>query len=228
MPSRRTRKQRGGGIDVVRAQEESIRQKEDELKFSMQDVSERELFDAINTAFSSQARPEEIKADIAFYTGMILKDERTIEDLFPNYEGVPAEYVQLIQVLGKYGKVRNDMDTLMKSIYRYIIDLRSAYPGGSGPNTNRSRLAGRTVTLNGRKFRNKPRPQEQGPPTAEGLPMLVNGYNNRDPQAPQQGEGPPILSRNNGGQDPNQNQGGPPQMASLHKSRRRRTFRKKN
>ena len=33
MPSRRTRKQRGGGVDVVRAQEESIRQKEDELKF---------------------------------------------------------------------------------------------------------------------------------------------------------------------------------------------------
>jgi hypothetical protein len=144
MPSRWTRKQRGGGVDVVRAQEESIRQKEDELKFSMQDVSERELFDAINIAFSSQARPEEIKADIAFYTGMILKDERTIEDLFPNYEGVPAEYVQLIQVLGKYGKVRNDMDTLMKSIYRYIIDLRSAYPGGSGP--NKSTTAGRTVT----------------------------------------------------------------------------------
>ena len=226
MPSRRTRKQRGGGVDVVRAQEESIRQKEDELKFSMQDVSERELFDAINTAFSSQARPEEIKADIAFYTGMILKDERTIEDLFPNYEGVPAEYVQLIQVLGKYGKVRNDMDTLMKSIYRYIIDLRSAYPGGSGPNTNRSRAAARTVTINGRKFRNKPRSQEQGPPTAEGLPMLVNGYNNQDPQAPSQ-SGPPVLSRNNnGGQG--QNQGGPPQMASLRKLRRRRTLRKKN
>lgn len=222
MPSKRTRKQRGGGVDVVRAQEESIRQKEDELKFSMQDVSERELFDAINTAFSSQARPEEIKADIAFYTGMILKDERTIEDLFPNYEGVPAEYVQLIQVLGKYGKVRNDMDTLMKSIYRYIIDLRSAYPGGSGPNTNRSRAAARTVTINGRKFRNKLRSQEQGPPTAEGLPMLVNGYNNQDPQAPSQ-SGPPVLTRNNGGQ----NQGGPPQM-SLRKLRRRRTLRKKN
>jgi hypothetical protein len=221
MPSRWTRKQRGGGVDVVRAQEESIRQKEDELKFSMQDVSERELFDAINIAFSSQARPEEIKADIAFYTGMILKDERTIEDLFPNYEGVPAEYVQLIQVLGKYGKVRNDMDTLMKSIYRYIIDLRSAYPGGSGPNTNRNRRTGRTVTINGRKFGNKPRSQEQGPPTAEGLPVLVNGYNNLDPQAPSQ-SGPPVLSRNNNGDQ------GQPQMASLRKLRRRRTLRKKN
>lgn len=220
MPSKRTRKQRGGGVDVVRAQEESIRQKEDELKFSMQDVSERELFDAINTAFSSQARPEEIKADIAFYTGMILKDERTIEDLFPNYEGVPAEYVQLIQVLGKYGKVRNDMDTLMKSIYRYIIDLRSAYPAGSGPNTNRNRRTGRTVAINGRKFRNLPRSKEQGPPTAEGLPMLVDGYNNLDPQ-PLQGEGPPVLSRNNNGG------GGQPQMASLRASRRR-TLRKKN
>lgn len=220
MPSRRTRKQRGGGVDVVRAQEESIRQKEDELKFAMQDVSERELFDAINTAFSSQARPEEIKADIAFYTGMILKDERTIEDLFPNYEGVPAEYVQLIQVLGKYGKARNDMDTLMKSIYRYIIDLRSAYPAGSGPNTNRNRRTGRTVAINGRKFRNLPRSKEQGPPTAEGLPMLVNGYNNLDPQ-PLQGEGPPVLSRNNNGG------GGQPQMASLRVSRRR-TLRKKN
>ena len=220
MPSRRTRKQRGGGVDVVRAQEESIRQKEDELKFAIQDVSERELFDAINTAFSSQARPEEIKADIAFYTGMILKDERTIEDLFPNYEGVPAEYVQLIQVLGKYGKARNDMDTLMKSIYRYIIDLRSAYPGGSGPNTNRNRRTGRTVAINGRKFRNLPRSKEQGPPTAEGLPMLVNGYNNLDPR-PLQGEGPPVLSRNNNGG------GGQPQMASLRVSRRR-TLRKKN
>ena len=226
MPSRRTRKQRGGGVDVVRAQEESIRQKEDELKFSMQDVSERELFEAINTAFSSQARSEEIKADIAFYTGMILKDERTIEDLFPNYEGVPAEYVQLIQVLGKYGKARNDMDTLMKSIYRYIIDLRTAYPAGSGPNTNRNRRTGRTVAINGRKFRNIPRSKEQGPTTTEGLPVLVNGNNYGDPQAPLQGEGPPVLSRNNnGGGGVGEGQ---PQMASLHKSRRSRTLRKKN
>ena len=221
MPSRRTRKQRGGGVDVVRAQEESIRQKEDELKFSMQDVSERELFDAINTAFASQARPEEIKADIAFYTGMILKDERTIEDLFPNYEGVPAEYVQLIQVLGKYGKARNDMDTLMKSIYRYIIDLRSTYPAGSGPNTNRNRREGRTVAINARKFRNMPRSKEQGPPTANGLPMLVDGSNNLEPQGPVQ-EGVPVLSRNNNG---GQSQ---PQMASLRASSRRRTLRKKN
>ena len=217
MPSRRTRKQRGGGVDVVRAQEESIRQKEDELKFAMQDVSERELFDAINTAFASQARPEEIKADIAFYTGMILKDERTIEDLFPNYEGVPAEYVQLIQVLGKYGKARNDMDTLMKSIYRYIIDLRSAYPAGSGPNTNRNRRTGRTVAINGRKFRNLPRSKEQGPPTANGLPALVNGYNSSDPQPPQS-TGAPLLSRNNNGYPP----------TFPRALRRRRTLRKKN
>jgi len=204
-------------VDVVRAQEESIRQKEDELKFAMQDVSERELFDAINTAFASQARPEEIKADIAFYTGMILKDERTIEDLFPNYEGVPAEYVQLIQVLGKYGKARNDMDTLMKSIYRYIIDLRSAYPAGSGPNTNRNRRTGRTVAINGRKFRNLPRSKEQGPPTANGVPVLINGYNNSDPQ-PSQSTGAPVLSRNNNGYPP----------TFPRALRRRRTLRKKN
>ena len=81
------------------------------------------------------------------------------------------------------------------------------------------------MAINGRKFRNVPRSKEQGPPTTEGLPVLVNGNNYGDPQAPLQGEGPPVLSRNNGGGGVSE---GLPQMASLHKSRRSRTLRKKN
>ena len=86
MPSqtRRFKKQRGGNPeDVLRAQIVAIQEKEGEVKSSLQDVNERQLFDAINTAFMAPGDPEKIKANITLYTSSILKDNSTIRNLFP-------------------------------------------------------------------------------------------------------------------------------------------------
>ena len=85
MPSRRTRKQRGGGVDVVRAQEESIRQKEDELKsgnwekyhFFLQLIRipfKNQTFDLIRLCLNASYRSF---ADISVICFRLIKDWQT-------------------------------------------------------------------------------------------------------------------------------------------------------
>jgi hypothetical protein len=184
MPSqtRRFKKQRGGNPeDVLRAQIVAIQEKEGEVKSSLQDVNERQLFEAINTAFMAPGDPEKIKANITLYTSSILKDNSTIRNLFPKYDGVPAEYVQLIEILGKYGKARNDMNRLTDLIYSYIVGLRKSYPTGDMTRElSANPIAGSTVRIEG-----------SGSQPGVGIPSMT-GEINQDPT----GYGLPILSRN--------------------------------
>ena len=133
MPSRQTRrKQRGGAIAVVQALIAQIRNKQSELETSVSSVTEQDLSEALETAFTSRGG-KETEADIRFYVESMLKDEKTADDLFPSGEMIPDEYVGLIGALSRYSKMRNDMDTLIKSIYRYMNLRVAAYSQPVGP-----------------------------------------------------------------------------------------------
>ena len=242
MPSqtRRFKKQRGGNPeDVLRAQIVAIQEKEGEVKSSLQDVNERQLFDAINTAFMAPGDPEKIKANITLYTSSILKDNSTIRNLFPKYDGVPAEYVHLIEILGKYGKARNDMNRLIDLIYSYIVGLRKSYPTGDmSRELSANPIAGSTVRIEGagptsQSIAGAPSNYEDS--SAYGIPLLSRNDNTQNSVSP---TGLPVLSRD--GTNNNYNKlfkknSSLPQLSSsgyndplFRKSRRsRRTLRKK-
>jgi len=242
MPSqtRRFKKQRGGNPeDVLRAQIVAIQEKEGEVKSSLQDVNERQLFDAINTAFMAPGDPEKIKANITLYTSSILKDNSTIRNLFPKYDGVPAEYVHLIEILGKYGKARNDMNRLIDLIYSYIVGLRKSYPTGDMTRElSANPIAGSTVRIEGagptsQSIAGAPSTYED--PTAYGMPLLSRNDNTQNNVSP---TGLPVLSRNGNNNNYNKlfkKNSSLPQLSSsgyndplFRKSRRsRRTLRKK-
>ena len=240
MPSqtRRFKKQRGGNPeDVLRAQIVAIQEKEGEVKSSLQDVNERQLFDAINTAFMAPGDPEKIKANITLYTSSILKDNSTIRNLFPKYDGVPAEYVHLIEILGKYGKARNDMNRLTDLIYSYIVGLRKSYPTGDMTRElSANPIAGSTVRIDGAgPIGQSTAPSNYENPSAYGVPLLSRNDNTQNSVSP---TGLPLLSRN--GTNNNYNKlfkknSSLPQLSSsgyndpsFRKSRRsRRTLRKK-
>jgi hypothetical protein len=167
MGKTRKQQQRGGGLSVITSQIESIQHKQNELSTSVGNVDERALAEALEEALRTRGKSKQIEADIRFYTESFLKDEKTIKDLFERQESVPSEYIGLITVLGNYSKMRNDMDTLIKSIYRYI-NLRLGYPLGSGEEPDYSSPAPR---LNRR--------YEEGNNTASvGLPALVGQAGN--------------------------------------------------
>jgi len=167
MGKTRKQQQRGGGLSVITSQIESIQHKQNELSTSVGNVDERALAEALEEALRTRGKSKQIEADIRFYTESFLKDEKTIKDLFERQESVPSEYIGLITVLGNYSKMRNDMDTLIKSIYRYI-NLRLGYPLGSGEEPDYSSPAPR---LNRR--------YEEGNNTpSAGLPALVGQAGN--------------------------------------------------
>ena len=253
MPSQTRRlKQRGGNPeDVLRAQIVAIQEKEGEVKSALQDVSERQLFDAINTAFMAPGDPEKIKANITLYTSSILKDNSTIRNLFPKYDGVPAEYVHLIEILGKYGKARSEMNRLVDLIYNYIVGLRKSYPTGDMTRElSANPIAGSTVRIEGSPIQpGTGIPSMTGEinqdPTAYGLPLLSrNGNNQGNVSTGTTGPaGLPVLSRTNNNNYnkllkkndsmpqmaySGYNRGSPYNRPNLRKSRRRRTLRKKN
>jgi hypothetical protein len=243
MPSqtRRLKKQRGGNPeDVLRAQIVAIQEKEGEVKSSLQDVNERQLFDAINTAFMAPGDPEKIKANITLYTSSILKDNSTIRNLFPKYDGVPAEYVHLIEILGKYGKARNEMNRLTDLIYNYIVGLRKSYPTGDMTRElSANPIAGSTVRIEGAGPTGQPvgaqSANDYNNPSPYGTPLLSRNDYNQKNESP---TGLPLLSRD--GTNNNYNKlfkknSSLPQLSSsgyndpsFRKSRRsRRTLRKK-
>ena len=242
MPSqtRRFKKQRGGNPeDVLRAQIVAIQEKEGEVKSSLQDVNERQLFDAINTAFMAPGDPEKIKANITLYTSSILKDNSTIRNLFPKYDGVPAEYVHLIEILGKYGKARNDMNRLIDLIYSYIVGLRKSYPTGDMTRElSANPIAGSTVRIEGSGPTGQyiaGAPSNYEDPSAFGMPLLSRNDNTQNNVSP---TGLPLLSRNGANNNYNKlfkKNSSLPQLSSsgyndpsFRKSRRsRRTLRKK-
>ena len=242
MPSqtRRFKKQRGGNPeDVLRAQIVAIQEKEGEVKSSLQDVNERQLFDAINTAFMAPGDPEKIKANITLYTSSILKDNSTIRNLFPKYDGVPAEYVHLIEILGKYGKARNDMNRLIDLIYSYIVGLRKSYPTGDMTRElSANPIAGSTVRIEGSGPTGQyiaGAPSNYEDPSAFGMPLLSRNDNTQNNVSP---TGLPLLSRNGANNNYNKlfkKNSSFPQLSSsgyndpsFRKSRRsRRTLRKK-
>jgi hypothetical protein len=155
----KTRKQRGGGLSVLTAQIDAIQRKQNELSTSVANVDERALTEALEEVLKTQGRSKQIEADIRFYTESLLKDEKTVKDLFEQEESIPTEYVSLISVLGNYSKMRNDMDTLIKSIYRYI-NLRLGYPLKSGEEPDfssyESRPYRRSETVNNGSSANLP------------------------------------------------------------------------
>ena len=242
MPSqtRRFKKQRGGNPeDVLRAQIVAIQEKEGEVKSSLQDVNERQLFEAINTAFMAPGDPEKIKANITLYTSSILKDNSTIRNLFPKYDGVPAEYVHLIEILGKYGKARNDMNRLIDLIYSYIVGLRKSYPTGDMTRElSANPIAGSTVRIEGSGPTGQyiaGAPSNYEDPSAFGMPLLSRNDNTQNNVSP---TGLPLLSRNGANNNYNKlfkKNSSLPQVSSsgyndpsFRKSRRsRRTLRKK-
>jgi hypothetical protein len=243
MPSqtRRFKKQRGGNPeDVLRAQIVAIQEKEGEVKSSLQDVNERQLFDAINTAFMAPGDPEKIKANITLYTSSILKDNSTIRNLFPKYDGVPAEYVQLIEILGKYGKARNEMNRLTDLIYSYIVGLRKSYPTGDMTRElSANPIAGSTVRIDGAGPIGQSgigaAPLGNNDPSPYGVPLLSRNDNTQNSVSP---AGLPLLSRNGANNNYNKlfkKNSSLPQLSSsgyndpsFRKSRRsRRTLRKK-
>ena len=247
MPSqtRRFKKQRGGNPeDVLRAQIVAIQEKEGEVKSSLQDVNERQLFDAINTAFMAPGDPEKIKANITLYTSSILKDNSTIRNLFPKYDGVPAEYVQLIEILGKYGKARSDMNRLTDLIYSYIVGLRKSYPTGDMTRElSANPIAGSTVRIEGSSSQfgvGIPSMTGEINQDPTGLPLLSRNDNNPtgNNQRSTTPTGLPLLSRNGANNNYNKlfkKNSSLPQLSSsgyndpsFRKSRRsRRTLRKK-
>ena len=242
MPSqtRRFKKQRGGNPeDVLRAQIVAIQEKEGEVKSSLQDVNERQLFEAINTAFMAPGDPEKIKANITLYTSSILKDNSTIRNLFPKYDGVPAEYVHLIEILGKYGKARSDMNRLTDLIYSYIVGLRKSYPTGDMTRElSANPIAGSTVRIEGSGPTGQyiaGAPSNYEDPSAFGMPLLSRNDNTQNNVSP---TGLPLLSRNGANNNYNKlfkKNSSLPQLSSsgyndpsFRKSRRsRRTLRKK-
>jgi hypothetical protein len=240
MPSqtRRLKKQRGGNPeDVLRAQIVAIQEKESEVKSSLQDVNERQLLEAINTAFMAPGDPEKIKANITLYTSSILKDNSTIRNLFPKYDGVPAEYVHLIEILGKYGKARNDMNRLIDLIYSYIVGLRKSYPTGDMTRElSANPIAGSTVRIEGAgpTGQSVATPSNYEEPSSYGLPLLSRNDNTQNSVSP---TGLPLLSRNGANNNYNKlfkKNSSLPQLSSgyndpsFRKSRRsRRLLRKK-
>jgi len=214
MPSRQTRrKQRGGAISVVQALIAQIRNKQAELETSVSSVTEQDLSEALETAFAVRGG-KETEADIRFYVEAMLKDEKTADNLFPDGEMIPDEYVGLIGALSRYSKMRNDMDTLIKSIYRYLNLRVVAYPQPVGavqyqPQGQRQQSP---------QFRNQQRtnlPQEGVPEFTRKFGGEPGDYSKNIPQ----------FSREFGG--PN-NEPGPYNNSNGYRLRSRRSLRKKN
>ena len=225
--SKPTTGQRGGGLSVLTAQIESIQKKQNDLSASVASVDDRALTEALEEVLKIRGKSKQIEADVRFYTESFLKDEKTMKNLFERQESVPSEYVSLIGVLGNYSKMRNDMDTLIKSIYRYI-NLRLGYPLGSGEEpdlytqprsySNESEDAGSSL------------PPIVGQPgyTNTGVPGGITGSKSRIPELVKKQASPNNEEGN--AQGPAEGQGGSYWNSPLRRSqlRTRRLLRKKN
>jgi len=223
MPSRQTRrrKQRGGAVGVVQALIAQIRNKQNDLQTAVSLVKEQELSEALETAFTSTGGGREAEADIRFYVESMLKDEKTAEDLFPNPdmdEMIPEQYAALIQAINGYSKMRNDMDSLIKSIYRYINLRLSAYtqrigPVENVPYQNRAGRQGQGLSF----LRN--RRNQQGEPTE---PEFSRAFGGKPSGNYSKGFGLPQFSRNFGGSND------PDQYNNSNRILRRSSLRKKH
>lgn len=223
MPSRQTRrrKQRGGAVATVKSAIPSIRNKQDDLQSAVSLVKEQELSEALETAFTSTGGGRETEADIRYYVESMLKDEKTAEDLFPDGDLVPDQYAALIGVLDRYSKMRNDMDSLIKSIYRYINLRISAYTHQIGPveNVQYQNRGGRQGQDRGLPFATG---RNQGREPMEGLPEFSRGFGGKPAGEFSKSSGLPQFSRIFGGSnDPNE-------YNNTNRLLRRRSFRKKN
>jgi hypothetical protein len=223
MPSRQTRrrKQRGGAVGTVKSAIPSIRNKQDDLQSAVSLVKEQELSEALETAFTSTGGGRETEADIRYYVESMLKDEKTAEDLFPDGDLVPDQYAALIGVLDRYSKMRNDMDSLIKSIYRYINLRISAYTHQIGPveNVQYQNRGGRQGQGKGLPFATG---RNQGGEPMEGLPEFSRGFGGKPAGEFSKSSGLPQFSRIFGGSnDPNE-------YNNNNRLLRRRSFRKKN
>ena len=224
MPSRQTRrKQRGGAVGVVQALIAQIRNKQSELESTVSSVNEQDLSEALETAFASRGG-KETEADIRFYVEAMLKDEKTADDLFPSGEMIPDEYVGLIGALSRYSKMRNDMDTLIKSIYRYINLRVAAYTQPIGPVQS---VAYQPQGGQQPQFRQ----QQNENQSQVGLPEFTRKFGG---QPGNYAKNIPQFSRNFGGENevsPYNNSNGYGLRSGRLRSGRlssRRTFRKKN
>jgi hypothetical protein len=217
--SKPTTGQRGGGLSVLTAQIEAIQRKQNELSTSVTNIDERALTEALEEVLKSGGKSKQIEADVRFYTESLLKDEKTIKDLFEREESVPTEYVSLISILNNYSKMRNDMDTLIKSIYRYI-NLRLGYPLGSGEEPNFSSYEARSY-----------RPSQTGNNrSSSNLPPIVGQNANASSGGGKSGL-PELVKKNdklgvNNGENAQSPTGG--SWWGRSRLRTRRLFRKKN
>jgi len=167
--TRKYKSQKGGaGFEVLMAQIDAIQRKQNELSTSVSNVHDRALTEALEDVLKIRGKSKQIEADVRFYTESFLKDEKTLPDLFDSQETIPAEYIGLLTVLNGYSKMRNDMDTLIKSIYRYI-NLRLGYPTGSGDDSNIQSFRPRSVERENARSEN----------VSTGLPTLVGQPGNK-------------------------------------------------
>lgn len=123
------KKQRGGAINVLRNQSNAIEYNIGELSKNISGINFTEFIRALDDSIrtgSESGKRKETEADIKFYVDQMLKDDKGPEDLFPPGTSPPIEYVEMLRNLSDVQRLRDNMDTLMKLLYRYI-NLRLSY-----------------------------------------------------------------------------------------------------
>lgn len=159
--SQKTKKrQSGGSVDTLRNLGQGIEKAISNINNVSGELTGKteelmKWLDEIQRTAAMEGKTTETEKEIRNYMEMILKDEKNLKNIFPEGTKPGKEYNELLEVLAKFGKIRNDTDTLIKFVYRYI-NMRFNYPAGSvggpmknGPGWNKN---GRNIKQSNQSF----------------------------------------------------------------------------
>jgi hypothetical protein len=130
---KRDTRQRGGAINVLRNQSKAIEYNISELSKNISGINFTEFIRALDDSIrvgTEAGKRKETETDIKFYVDQMLKDDKGPEVLFPPGTVPPTEYVEMLRNLSDIQRLRDNTDTLMKLLYRYI-NLRLSYEASS-------------------------------------------------------------------------------------------------
>jgi hypothetical protein len=136
------KRQSGGSVDTLRNLGQGIEKAINNINNVSGELTGKteelmKWLDEIQRTAAMEGKTTETEKEIRNYMEMLLKDEKNLKNIFPEGTKPGKEYTELLEVLAKFGKLRNDTDTLIKFVYRYI-NMRFNYPAGSvgGPMRN--------------------------------------------------------------------------------------------
>ena len=142
-------KQRGGYTDLSVKSEAAISKLLNDLSNETNILAGSEFSTILQDIIEEGIKQRELKEtsdNIRYLTEQILKDGNTPGKLFPN-RSAPEEYSKLISMLGEFNKVRNDMNTVIEFVYRYI-NLKLSYATSSKTQVRRNRNRNRNENNN--------------------------------------------------------------------------------